>query len=60
MFADIYREPFIVQRYLEAVRKGDKRIILLDGTPVGAINRIPTKQMCVLICMLEVMRKMLR
>ncbi|EJF87437.1 glutathione synthetase [Bartonella vinsonii subsp. arupensis OK-94-513] len=40
MFAQIYREPFIVQRYLEAVQKGDKRIILLDGTPVGAINRI--------------------
>ncbi|WP_455480948.1 glutathione synthase [Bartonella sp. B12(2025)] len=40
MFAEIYREPFIVQRYLDAVRKGDKRIILLDGTPVGAINRI--------------------
>ncbi|WP_336287739.1 glutathione synthase [Bartonella sp. CB60] len=40
MFAQIYREPFIVQRYLDAVRKGDKRIILLDGMPVGAINRI--------------------
>ncbi|WP_273759881.1 glutathione synthase [Bartonella sp. ML70XJBT.G] len=40
MFGQIYREPFIVQRYLDAVRKGDKRIILLDGTPVGAINRI--------------------
>ncbi|BBL52977.1 glutathione synthetase [Bartonella quintana] len=40
MFAQNYREPFIVQRYLDAVRKGDKRIILLDGTPVGAINRI--------------------
>ncbi|MBB5073406.1 glutathione synthase [Bartonella callosciuri] len=40
MFAQNYREPFIVQRYLDAVRQGDKRIILLDGTPVGAINRI--------------------
>ncbi|WP_208434988.1 glutathione synthase [Bartonella phoceensis] len=40
MFAKIYSEPFIVQRYLDAVRKGDKRIILLDGIPVGAINRI--------------------
>ncbi|WP_156850907.1 glutathione synthase [Bartonella refiksaydamii] len=40
MFAQSYREPFIVQRYLGAVRKGDKRIILLDGMPVGAINRI--------------------
>lgn len=40
MFGQTYREPFIVQRYLDAVRKGDKRIILLDGSPVGAINRI--------------------
>ncbi|WP_455478766.1 glutathione synthase [Bartonella sp. B10] len=40
MFTQSYREPFIVQRYLDSVRKGDKRIILLDGTPVGAINRI--------------------
>ncbi len=40
MFAQSYREPFIVQRYLDAVRNGDKRIILLDGRPVGAINRI--------------------
>ncbi|KEC55756.1 glutathione synthase [Bartonella koehlerae] len=40
IFAQIYREPFIIQQYLDAVRKGDKRIILLDGKPVGAINRI--------------------
>ncbi|MCZ2328078.1 glutathione synthase [Bartonella sp. F02] len=43
IFAQNYREPFIVQRYLDMVRKGDKRIILLDGTPVGAINRIPAE-----------------
>ncbi|AQX27477.1 MULTISPECIES: glutathione synthase [unclassified Bartonella] len=42
MFEKSYKEPFIVQRYLESVREGDKRIILLDGEPVGAINRIPT------------------
>jgi glutathione synthase len=41
IFEDVYREPFIVQRYLAAVRAGDKRIILVDGEPVGAINRIP-------------------
>ncbi len=41
MFADIYREPIIVQRYLPAVRAGDKRIILTDGKAVGATNRIP-------------------
>ena len=34
-------EPFIVQEYLPAVRAGDKRIILIDGEPVGAINRVP-------------------
>ena len=34
-------EPFIVQEYLPAVRVGDKRIILIDGEPVGAINRVP-------------------
>ncbi len=34
-------EPFIAQRYLSDVRKGDKRIILIDGEAVGAINRVP-------------------
>jgi glutathione synthase len=34
-------EPYIAQRYLPAVRKGDKRIILIDGEAVGAINRVP-------------------
>lgn len=42
-FALLFREPFIVQRYLKDVRKGDKRIILIDGEPVGAINRIPAE-----------------
>jgi glutathione synthase len=41
IFEDAFREPFVVQRYLPAVRKGDKRIILVDGRAVGAINRIP-------------------
>ena len=41
MFGQMFREPFIVQRYLPDVRKGDKRIILIDGEPVGAINRVP-------------------
>ena len=35
------REPLVIQAYLSAVRAGDKRIILIDGEPVGAINRIP-------------------
>jgi glutathione synthase len=35
------REPLMFQRYEPAVRKGDKRIILVDGEPVGAVNRVP-------------------
>jgi len=41
MFTQFYREPVIVQRYLADVRKGDKRIILVDGEFAGAINRVP-------------------
>ena len=41
MFTQVYREPVVVQRYLAEVRQGDKRIILINGEPVGAINRIP-------------------
>lgn len=35
------REPLMIQRYEPAVRAGDKRIILADGEPIGAINRVP-------------------
>nr|WP_083510807.1 glutathione synthase [Asaia bogorensis] len=35
------REPLMIQRYEPMVRKGDKRIILVDGEPIGAINRVP-------------------
>ena len=41
LFTSIYREPIIVQAYLPAVREGDKRIILVDGEPMGAILRVP-------------------
>jgi glutathione synthase len=41
MFTAFYREPVIVQRYLPEVRKGDKRIILVEGEYAGAINRVP-------------------
>jgi glutathione synthase len=41
MFTQFYREPAIVQRYVPEVRKGDKRIILVDGEFAGAINRVP-------------------
>ncbi len=37
------REPLMIQRYEPAVRQGDKRIILIDGEPVGAINRVPAE-----------------
>ena len=37
------REPVIVQKFLPSVTKGDKRILLVDGEPVGAINRVPAK-----------------
>jgi len=41
MFSLQSRDPIIVQQYLPAVRQGDKRIILVDGEPVGAIDRVP-------------------
>lgn len=41
MFETMFREPYIVQQYLPAVRDGDKRIILVDGEIAGAINRVP-------------------
>lgn len=40
-FLAISAEPVIAQKYLSAIAKGDKRIILVDGEPVGAINRVP-------------------
>ena len=41
MFSEINREPVMIQAYLPDVRAGDKRIILVDGEPAGAINRVP-------------------
>lgn len=41
LFAGINREPLIAQKFLPDVSNGDKRIILVDGEPVGAINRVP-------------------
>ena len=43
MFFGASREPLMVQRYEPAVRLGDKRIILIDGEPLGAVNRIPAE-----------------
>lgn len=41
LFSETWREPFIAQAFLPAVTAGDKRIILVDGEPIGAINRVP-------------------
>jgi len=43
MFTKMSREPIIAQRYVPEVRKGDKRIILIDGEAVGVINRVPAE-----------------
>ena len=43
LFQTVFREPFMVQQYRPEVRSGDKRIILVDGEPAGAINRVPAE-----------------
>ena len=43
LFSGINREPLIAQKFLPVVSAGDKRVILVDGEPVGAINRVPAK-----------------
>ena len=43
LFTGINSEPLIAQKFLPDVSKGDKRVILVDGEPVGAINRVPAK-----------------
>ena len=42
LFHNISKEPIIMQKYLPEVISGDKRVILINGDPVGAINRIPS------------------
>ncbi len=41
LFRSFLNEPLMVQRYLPEIRKGDKRIVLIDGRPAGAVNRVP-------------------
>jgi glutathione synthase len=41
MFAATFREPWVIQKFLPAVKEGDKRIILVDGEFAGAVNRVP-------------------
>jgi glutathione synthase len=43
LHAMIGREPVVAQKFIPAVAFGDKRILLIDGEPVGAINRVPAK-----------------
>ncbi|MGD0420220.1 MAG: glutathione synthase [Xanthobacteraceae bacterium] len=41
LFATMFREPWVVQKFLPAVKDGDKRIVLVDGEFAGAVNRVP-------------------
>lgn len=41
LFTGLSREPLIAQKFLPDVSNGDKRVILINGAPVGAINRVP-------------------
>jgi glutathione synthase len=41
LFSTLFREPWVVQKFLPAVKDGDKRIILVDGAFAGAVNRVP-------------------
>ena len=41
LFSSAYREPWVIQKFLPAVAAGDKRIVLVDGEPLGAVNRVP-------------------
>jgi glutathione synthase len=43
LFATTFREPWVVQRFLPQVARGDKRIILIDGIAAGAVNRVPAE-----------------
>ncbi|KIC37692.1 glutathione synthetase [Ruegeria sp. ANG-R] len=43
LFTGFSREPLIAQKFLPDVSNGDKRVILVDGQPVGAINRVPAE-----------------
>jgi glutathione synthase len=44
LFQTYLNEPLMVQRYVPEVRRGDKRIILIDGKPAGALNRVPAPE----------------
>jgi len=42
LFSVTFREPWVIQRFLPKVVEGDKRIILVDGLALGAVNRVPS------------------
>src|SRR5271156_1775406 len=41
LFSVNFREPWVIQKFMPEVAKGDKRIVLVDGEPLGAVNRVP-------------------
>ena len=43
LFVTMFREPWVVQAFLKNIVHGDKRIILVDGVPLGAVNRVPAE-----------------
>lgn len=43
MFCRLHKEPFVVQKYLPEIKQGDKRIIVVEGEPIGAILRVPAE-----------------
>ena len=43
LFCATFREPWVIQRFLERITEGDKRIVLVDGEPLGAVNRVPAE-----------------
>jgi glutathione synthase len=43
LFRVTFREPWVVQKFLPRVVEGDKRILLVDGEPLGAVNRVPAE-----------------
>jgi len=42
LFSTSFREPWVIQKFLPQVAEGDKRIILIDGEALGAVNRVPS------------------
>jgi glutathione synthase len=43
LFSVTFREPWVVQQFLPRITEGDKRILLVEGEPLGAVNRVPAE-----------------